>query len=263
MFPGANAGTVLNAATLRHMLKAMGHGGEVTTHGMRATFKTWAERDHRLREGRDRSRAGACEERARPGLSSRIVSGQAPPADGSVGRISRRRGYGLGSAATGMKMKRAAAPLQLTITIAPDRTLFVSLCDANGTQSSPRMLPGDLDWRLGAFVAAMQAIAEAAARGARKPRPSGARETATQRSPSTQHTANTGDRRVIMLQRMQHRRVTQIVGDGISPLSLNSLIRFSQRDDVGYRSADLRFDRARHDGGLCHSARFNAPSWTR
>ena len=58
-----------------------------------------------------------------------------------------------------MKMKRAAAPPQLTITIASDRTLFVSLCDANGTQSSPRMLPGDLDWRLGAFVAAMQAIA--------------------------------------------------------------------------------------------------------
>ena len=42
VFPGANAGTVLNAATLRHMLKAMGHGGEVTTHGMRACFRTWA-----------------------------------------------------------------------------------------------------------------------------------------------------------------------------------------------------------------------------
>jgi integrase len=42
VFPGANAGTVLNPATLRHMLKAMGHGGEVTTHGMRACFKTWA-----------------------------------------------------------------------------------------------------------------------------------------------------------------------------------------------------------------------------
>ena len=28
VFPGANSGTVLNSATLRHMLKAMGHGGK-------------------------------------------------------------------------------------------------------------------------------------------------------------------------------------------------------------------------------------------
>lgn len=42
VFPGANTGTVLNAATLRHMTKAMGYGGELTTHGMRATFRTWA-----------------------------------------------------------------------------------------------------------------------------------------------------------------------------------------------------------------------------
>ena len=41
VFPGANGGTVLNAATLRHMLKAMGYGGEMTTHGMReACFRT-------------------------------------------------------------------------------------------------------------------------------------------------------------------------------------------------------------------------------
>jgi len=42
VFPGRKRGTVLNAATLRHMLKAMGHAGEVTTHGMRACFRTWA-----------------------------------------------------------------------------------------------------------------------------------------------------------------------------------------------------------------------------
>jgi integrase len=42
VFPGAVAGTVFNSATLRHMLKDMGHGGAVTVHGMRACFRTWA-----------------------------------------------------------------------------------------------------------------------------------------------------------------------------------------------------------------------------
>lgn len=42
VFPGAVTGTALNAATLRHMLKAMGYTGIVTTHGMRACFRTWA-----------------------------------------------------------------------------------------------------------------------------------------------------------------------------------------------------------------------------
>jgi integrase len=42
VFPGAVAGTVLNSATLRHMLRDMGYGGAVTTHGMRASFRTWA-----------------------------------------------------------------------------------------------------------------------------------------------------------------------------------------------------------------------------
>ena len=42
VFPGSKAGSVLNAATPRHMLKAMGYGGEITTHGMRSCFRTWA-----------------------------------------------------------------------------------------------------------------------------------------------------------------------------------------------------------------------------
>jgi integrase len=42
VFPGANAGTVLNAATLRRMLKTMGHGGQMTVHGARSMFRTWA-----------------------------------------------------------------------------------------------------------------------------------------------------------------------------------------------------------------------------
>ena len=42
VFPGSKRGSVISAATLRKMLIDMGHGGEITTHGMRATFRTWA-----------------------------------------------------------------------------------------------------------------------------------------------------------------------------------------------------------------------------
>ena len=42
VFPGAKRGTALNDATLRHLLREMGYAGTATTHGMRATFKTWA-----------------------------------------------------------------------------------------------------------------------------------------------------------------------------------------------------------------------------
>lgn len=42
VFRGAKRGTALNDATLRHLLREMGYAGTATTHGMRATFKTWA-----------------------------------------------------------------------------------------------------------------------------------------------------------------------------------------------------------------------------
>jgi integrase len=42
VFPGAKRGTALNGATLRYLLREMGCAGIATTHGMRATFKTWA-----------------------------------------------------------------------------------------------------------------------------------------------------------------------------------------------------------------------------
>lgn len=42
VFPGAKRGTVINAATLRVLLQDMGLAGVATTHGFRATFRTWA-----------------------------------------------------------------------------------------------------------------------------------------------------------------------------------------------------------------------------
>ena len=42
VFPGAKRGTVINAATLRVLLQDMGFAGVATTHGFRATFRTWA-----------------------------------------------------------------------------------------------------------------------------------------------------------------------------------------------------------------------------
>ena len=47
VFPGSNGADVLSSATLRHMLKAMGYGGKMSTHGARSMFRTWAaERTH-------------------------------------------------------------------------------------------------------------------------------------------------------------------------------------------------------------------------
>ena len=42
VFPGSKRGTVIYAATLRYLLQDMGYAGVATTHGMRATFRTWA-----------------------------------------------------------------------------------------------------------------------------------------------------------------------------------------------------------------------------
>ena len=103
-----------------------------------------------------------------------------------------------------------AAPAQLILTIMPDGRLLVSARSADGAVSPPRTIAIDQDHRLVAFVADAQAFARGQLARS-KPRPSGARETATQRSP-TQLTANRSGRGVIMLKRMQHRRVTQIAG---------------------------------------------------
>jgi integrase len=43
VFPGAVRGTVISDATLRYLIADMGYKGTATTHGFRATFKTWAE----------------------------------------------------------------------------------------------------------------------------------------------------------------------------------------------------------------------------
>jgi integrase len=51
VFPGAVGGTVLSSATLRHMLKAMGYGGTMTTHGARSLFKTWAAETTNFEKG--------------------------------------------------------------------------------------------------------------------------------------------------------------------------------------------------------------------
>ena len=49
---------------------------------------------------------------------------------------------------------------QPILTIIPGgRTVLVSLRAADGTQALPREIAVDLDWRLAAFVAAVQAIA--------------------------------------------------------------------------------------------------------
>jgi integrase len=42
VFPGSKRGTVISDATLRYLLQDMGYAGIATTHGMRATFRTWA-----------------------------------------------------------------------------------------------------------------------------------------------------------------------------------------------------------------------------
>jgi integrase len=42
VFPGAKRGTVISDATLRYLIADMGYAGTITTHGMRATFRTWA-----------------------------------------------------------------------------------------------------------------------------------------------------------------------------------------------------------------------------
>ena len=48
---------------------------------------------------------------------------------------------------------------QLIITITPDRTVLVSLRDANGTTGPLWTLPGHLDGRLASFIDTMQALA--------------------------------------------------------------------------------------------------------
>ena len=48
----------------------------------------------------------------------------------------------------------------MTLLIAPDGRVRVSLHDSNGAQMGPpREIAANLDWRLGAFVDAVQAIA--------------------------------------------------------------------------------------------------------
>src|SRR6478736_6598734 len=42
VFPGAVKGTVISDATLRYLIADLGYKGLATTHGFRATFRTWA-----------------------------------------------------------------------------------------------------------------------------------------------------------------------------------------------------------------------------
>jgi hypothetical protein len=52
-------------------------------------------------------------------------------------------------------------PVTLTITITPDRTLWVTMHGADGAQSPPLRIAADQDRRLGAFVDTAQAFARA------------------------------------------------------------------------------------------------------
>jgi integrase len=51
VFPGATRGSVIADSTLRYLLRDAGYGGLATTHGMRATFKTWASETTTFEKG--------------------------------------------------------------------------------------------------------------------------------------------------------------------------------------------------------------------
>jgi integrase len=51
VFAGAKNGSCLNDATLRYLIADMGYGGEVTVHGFRATFRTWAAENTAFEKG--------------------------------------------------------------------------------------------------------------------------------------------------------------------------------------------------------------------
>ena len=58
VFPGAKRGKPLNIMAMLLTLRRMGRG-DLTAHGFRATFRTWATEKHELPARGDRGRAGA------------------------------------------------------------------------------------------------------------------------------------------------------------------------------------------------------------
>jgi integrase len=51
VFPGAKRGSVISDSTLRYLIKDLGYAGLMTTHGCRATFKTWASETTAVEKG--------------------------------------------------------------------------------------------------------------------------------------------------------------------------------------------------------------------
>ena len=51
VFPGATRGTVIYDSTLRYLIADMGYKGLMTTHGCRATFRTWASETTAFEKG--------------------------------------------------------------------------------------------------------------------------------------------------------------------------------------------------------------------
>ena len=51
VFPGAKRGSVISDSTLRYLIKDMGYAKVATTHGMRATFRTWTSETTNVEKG--------------------------------------------------------------------------------------------------------------------------------------------------------------------------------------------------------------------
>ena len=85
VFPGAS-GTVIADSTLRYLIHDMGYKELATTHGFRATFKTWAEDDVDLRPLVIEA-ALAHAKKGMTRLSSRQLPRQEAQIDGGVGRL--------------------------------------------------------------------------------------------------------------------------------------------------------------------------------
>ena len=90
VFPGAKRGKPLSNMAMLTTLRRM-ERGDLTTHGFRATFKTWATEKTDLPARGDRSCAGARHRRqGRSGVPARRSAGEAAAADGRMGRVLRQ-----------------------------------------------------------------------------------------------------------------------------------------------------------------------------
>jgi integrase len=89
VFPGAKRGTAINAATLRVLLQDMGFASVATTHGFRATFRTWASETTAFDKDVIETCLAHAQGKLEFGLPPWVFSRQAPSLDGCVGRLLR------------------------------------------------------------------------------------------------------------------------------------------------------------------------------